>query len=174
MKRTTVLTNQRGFSLMELVIVMMVLAIMTVMVTSFTIMVNGWSKVGTYRYNLLQSQRMAGDYLRRFVSAYDTREYVFATADDGSRLVARNRTDNSTASFGYNGTDSIEFVLPTGQGYCTVEHIIGLQFGVRTASNGQQLIAMTLFYQLPNTAVSMKGEDGTYDILVSTRCTEVA
>lgn len=72
--------NKRGSTLTELIIVMAVVAIMSVMVISFTTIVSGWSSLGTERVNTAQSAELLSSLFHNFVSEYDNSMYKFTAS----------------------------------------------------------------------------------------------
>ncbi|MBQ7444713.1 MAG: prepilin-type N-terminal cleavage/methylation domain-containing protein [Clostridia bacterium] len=72
--------NKRGSTLTELIIVMAVVAIMSVMVISFTTIVSGWSSLGTERVNTAQSAELLSSLFHNFVSEYDNSMYRFTAS----------------------------------------------------------------------------------------------
>ena len=163
--------KKRGSTLAELVIVMAVVSVMSVMVVSFSILCNGWVKIGIQRYRLAQDQRTISNVLHEYVEALDSDEYYFSNFN-GKELAVRSHSDISLA---YNLTyDSengvIHCVMPDKEATYPVDHISFLSFYIRNAGNeGKQLICCTVHYILP--AVNGQKEElvGTFDIVIATR-----
>lgn len=172
MKRHNALRSKRGFTLAEMVVVMAVMGIMVMMVVSFTTLYHAWSQWGTNRYNLTKSERSAEQFLRQYVSVYDTVDYYFEVAGaDRSTLVAVSVADPTKRyAFSYNGEGELEYQRIAGEdGYCPVDYISAVQFYVYTNAKKQQLISMHLTYKLPDLGVGKADNLGTYDVLVCAR-----
>ena len=166
------LKSLRGFTLMELVIVMAVVSIMSVMVVSFTVLCNGWSQWGIGRYRVTDSERAADGMLREFVAAYDNQDYYFGTADEGAVLVATAVADPTERHTMYlNDNGALAFALPTnGDGLLPLDHITSVHFDV-TDGEGKQLIRMRMAYNITNTVIKRSSTVGSYTVLVCARAT---
>ncbi len=169
------IAGKKGFTLMELVVVMAVVSIMTVMVVSFTIMCNGWSQWGTSRYNVTESERQADAFLRQFVAAYDNAQYYFDTDDANGVLLAVSIAEPSeTHSFYLSDQGAVVFDVPTAEGNAPLDHVTSMRFEVKTNAQNRQLIRCTMAYNLPNTIVKRSESVGNYTVLVATRATGAA
>lgn len=172
MKQGATKRNTRGFTLMELVIVMAVMSIMTMMTVSFTMIVSAWSTWGTNRYQLINSERRGEQFLRTFISTYDNNDYYFTLGLSDGVLQAVSVTDATERhEFRLAETGELEFMTSAGEGYCPLDHITMVRFAVRTNGKNKQLILMRMYYELPDKGVGTRDGKGTYDILVCTRAT---
>lgn len=166
--------GKKGFTLVELIVVMAVVSIMTVMTASFTMLVSAWSHWGTNRYQLINSERQAEQYMRKFISSYDNSRYYFEVNSNGTVLTAVSVADhNERHTIQYVDSGELEFETTSGEGYCPLDHIYQVLFSVRTNERNQQLIGMRLYYELPDNGVGLRDGQGLYSILVCTRATGV-
>ena len=172
MKGHKALRSHRGFTLAELVVVMAVMGIMVMMVVSFTSLYHAWSSWGTNRYNLTKTERLSEQFLRCFISVYDSTDYYFEVdpADKG-KLVAVSVADPAKRYvLSYNGEGELEYQRTEGEdAYCPVDYIKSLQFSVYTNAKRQQLINMHLTYEMPDLGVGKADNLGTYDVVVCAR-----
>lgn len=172
MRGRRTLQSKRGFTLAELVVVMAVMGIMVMMVVSFTSLYHAWSNWGTNRYNLTKTERLSEQFLRFFISAYDTTDFYFLVdpADKG-KLVAVYVSDPARRyELRYNGEGELEYERTEGEdAYCPVDYIKSLQFNVYTNAKHQQLICMHLTYEMPDLGVGKADNLGTYDVVVCAR-----
>lgn len=169
MKRLLSVRNNRGFTLAELVIVLVLTGIMTVMVISFTVIVSGWSQTGTHRYDLVSAERLATNALRTFVSAYDSVDYHFDTDESGRVLTARRVDDSETYTFRLED-GVLRYLMPSGtDAEMALDYIENMRLIVSDGVNGRQMISMRLQYSLPHTTANVRDVEGEYVVLVCTR-----
>ena len=173
MKARKYLKARRAFTLAEMVVVMAVMSIMMLMVTTFTILCNAWSNWGVNRYNLTRSERSAETILRQYVSCYDNSNYYFVPSEDRTALLATSIADpQQHFTLSYDGDGLMSFDRAGDQrSICEVEHIKSVHFVVYNNDRHQQLIIMTLSYELPDIGVGTRDDKGEYDVFVCTRAT---
>jgi len=155
-----------------MVVVIAVMGIMVMMVVSFTSLYHAWSKWGTNRYNLTKTERLTEQFLRYFISAYDTTDYYFVVEGAERNLLTAVNAEDATRryTFSYNGEGELEYQRPAGaDGYCPVDYVKALRFDVYTNAKRQQLISLHLTYELPDIGVGKADNLGTYDIVVCAR-----
>ena len=160
---------KKGSTLAELVIVMAVLAVMTIMVLSFTSICGAWSKLGIYRYNLTQEERTITNSLHYFVQSFDEYDYFFYS-DSNNIIRARNREGHEYALL-YNPDEKrIYYTTLDGEAFFEIENIDELSFYIRPASNGAgQLVYCYVMYTPPVLNNKQKVIQQTYTILVASR-----
>ena len=83
-------SNRRGFTLVELTLVMAVLAIVLVMVTSFTAMVTGSRELSAARLKALQDIRVAESIIENFIEGNNGVSIENSTLKAGENTLAFN------------------------------------------------------------------------------------
>ncbi|MBQ9467978.1 MAG: hypothetical protein IJU52_03120 [Clostridia bacterium] len=163
--------SKKGTTLAEMVIVMAVVAVMSVMVVTFSILCDGWVHIGIQRYRLVQDEQTASTALHDFVNTFDDADYYFENFS-GHELSVRSHSD---ASLAYElrfdpETDTLRYTVPGRDSAYPVEHISSLSFYIRTVgSENKQLICCTVHYILPAVNTQKQEIVGSYDVVVATR-----
>lgn len=159
---------RRAFTLLELVITMSITIVMMVMVVSFSVMCNSWANLGTARYDLLTSERLARVGLTEFLSYYDSNDYYLTT---NTSVVAVHRVaDGAIVSTLQLQEDMLQFDAPDGQPYqFKMDGIERIRFAVEQSSyNDNVLVCIYMHYTLP-TINKAGSEVGVLSVVASAR-----
>ena len=149
--------NRRGFTLAELSIVLAVLAIVSTMVVSFTIMANKNTQVSTARLEALQDIRVAEAIIEDFIEENEiTTEFV--ENDKGEPIVenslsAKDKTLSFTLEEGKTIGGTLEI---TGENAnadkITLDRVTSITFAYygKTTENIDNIIYCTINYKIGN------------------------
>ena len=161
--------EKRGTTLAELVIVMAIVAVMSVMVVSFSVLCSGWSKIGVQRYQLVQDQRTASQVLHDFVSYFDTADFEFSSTDV-HKLIATSRSDSSVSYTLSYENNTLRYTLPDKEAIYPVGHISNLIFLLQKPLNSDNLLVRcSIYYTLPAVNTQQSQLVGSYVVAVATR-----
>ena len=126
-------SNRRGFTLVELTLVMAVLAIVLVMVTSFTAMVTGSRELSAARLEALQDIKVAESIIENFIEENGDVEYSVNSLTAGENTLAFNPESKTLvvkdgATLTLERVESITFDT-YGEGaekiyYCTIHYTV--------------------------------------------------
>lgn len=164
MKR--LIKDSSGVTLAEIVIVLAVVALLSVLVVSFTILCNGWTRLGVNRNKMMSSFTLVESGLKDFCSEFDAEECVFST--DGTTLKVMNRVTGEVyfASFDetLHGTAKKgDFVYPT-------DNITGVAFLLIENNRGGVMLRAIIYYSVPPLAEGRQPDTGSYNVAVALRC----
>lgn len=161
--------KSRGSTLAELVIVLAVVSIMAVMVTTFSVLCNGWSQIGIQRYQLVQDQRTASQVVHEFVSYFDSEDYVI-TSHNPHNLTATLRSDSSVSYTLIYEDNVLRYSLPDKEAAYPVGHITDLIFTLQKPLNADNLLVRCMvYYNLPAVNMQRASISGSYVVAVATR-----
>ncbi len=90
--------GKRGFTLVELCVVLALLAILTTMTVSFSVLMNGFAADNKAEYEFLEDHATLKEELCAWVAENDVSGSVFTVAKDGTLNVTENGTEK-TVSF---------------------------------------------------------------------------
>ena len=159
---------RRAFTLLELVITMSITIVMMVMVVSFSIMCNNWARLGTARYDLLNTERLTRSAITQFLSYYDCSDYYLTT--DTTALAVHNASDGLIVCRMVVEEDNLVFASPDGE-ECkyNIDSVDSVRFALEQSPiNGNGLLCVYLNYTLPSASKAGK-EMGTLSLVAAVR-----
>lgn len=144
--------NKKGFTLAELSIVLALVAVISAVVVSFTVMMSERTKANQYKLNLIQELDFVETTIEGFVDSVGGANAVF---DDSSSGVLSADVGGNTHSIGFSVDSSVLTVSrPDISEYSiTLETINGLSFKVVSSGN-ESLIICTATYFDNNALIS--------------------
>ncbi len=83
--------GKKGFTLAELTVAIAVVAVITGMVISFTVLINAQTKKATQMLDVQQELDLAEEMVRYWIAYFDTNEYTFS--QENGVLISTQKTD---------------------------------------------------------------------------------
>ena len=162
--------KKSGTTLAELVVVMAVVAIMTVLVVSFTSICSAWTKLGIYRYQLQQDERSIVTCLHTFAGAYDRQDYDFYIDEEGG--IAVKKGDDTVAGLAYDAERKVLIVKnESNESVLDVGNINGLRFSIvqPNAARDGLLLRCDVDYLSSVSASARNPQPQVYRVIVAVR-----
>ena len=122
--------GKRGFTLTELVVVIAVLAIISTMVVSFSVMVNGSQRLAKAKVEALGDIRLAESVIEGFIVDKANEEKAFSASDDGKSLKI-----DDTEKIVYTGSALEVYRGSDGKTTHTFEHITKIEFNTHGSTD---------------------------------------
>lgn len=89
--------GKSGFTLVELCVVLALLAILTTMIVSFSVLMNGFAAENKNEYKFIQNCSILKNELKEWSANTDTADSVFVVGTDGTLSVEQNGTEKSVS-----------------------------------------------------------------------------
>ena len=167
--------KKKGFTLTELVIVLLVVSIMTGMVISFTVLMSGYARQSNNRLAIAEEIQHAELVVRHWISSFD-REDCDIFVSGMKKIYAHESVDLNTRytiSIAEDEEENrrIEASYPDGKPrYAILDYIYGVEFHeMKDADTGRTLIYCTFVYLVPGFNDTQTPSIKEHTFLVSTR-----
>lgn len=139
--------NNRGFTIVELVITMALIAIVSALVITFTVLLANRVKVAQNEKNAIAQLSDIEIGLKNWIMHYDNAD--FDIVDDNDKLIAQKGGVN-TCELKLN--DDKSALVSSGETVCELNNVISVRFQTKISSiTGKKLIYAYIDYYLPNT-----------------------
>ena len=166
--------RKRGFTLTELVIVLLIVTVMTGMVISFTVLINNYTRQSTNRLAIAEEIQRAELVVRHWISSFDREScdiYVGGTGIIRAHEGDPNTTYTINISENEDETRRLEASYPDGTPrFTAVEFIYAVRFNeIKDSTTGRTLIYCTFVYMEPAFREGMSDTVMEHTFLVSTR-----
>lgn len=147
--------RRKGFSLVELCIVIAVLAVVTVLTTTFIILMSNRTKLATQKNDVLTDLYNTELAMQRWIRHYDNADYVFKVGGGQKTLTAvgqaGSRDANKTFSIGL--AEDGKTIKCDGMSDWTVRYIRSFEFkfqvSTESKSSGRYIIECIVRYEDP-------------------------
>ena len=101
-KNSTKMSGKRGFTLVELSVVLALVAIVTVMIVSFSIMMDKFAVSAQAEYDFLEDSNILKNQIIEQISVYDVDGYNFSVVDGSELLLTKDDDDEFSKNLDFS------------------------------------------------------------------------
>lgn len=153
---------------------MAVVGIMSMMVVSFTIIVNSWVTLGTKRYQLVGDSELLSSVYHSFVSANDSTNYYFEIGETYNELIVKRKSDGSVkARMVFDSEEKLlTYDLNGEEAVLRLEQIDNVFFGL-FGNEPIKMVYCTVDYTYVTPGKKIREQQKSYEMVVSLRSATV-